>query len=103
MSIDARRRVADQVLVRMRDRGFPLDHDTELVGLIDRWAAGEMEMDECYRQYLALIQGRNESFRTSIRTLGGPPERQEATPDPAQGPETLTPPDPAEAITRDPD
>jgi hypothetical protein len=99
MSIDARRRIADQVLVRMRDRGFTLDHDAELVALINRWVAGELEMDECYRQYLALVQSRSETFRSSIRTLAGLTEQQEVAPDL----ETLTLPDPAETVTQDAD
>ena len=103
MSIDARRRVADQVLVRMRDRGFPLDHDSELVGLIDRWVAGEMEMDECYRQYLALVQSRSESFRNSIRTLASAPDQREATPNLAEDPKDQAPADAVEAELRAPD
>ena len=72
MSNETRRRIADRVLERMRARGFPLDHDPELMALIDRWCEGDMEMHECQRQYLALKERRD-----AVRRL--PPLRDTLT------------------------
>ena len=76
MSIETRQRVADQVLARMRDRGFPLDGDADLIELISLWTSGAVEMPECRERYLAIVRNRNEALRSGRRPP--PPDLPEA-------------------------
>ncbi|RWX78971.1 hypothetical protein EPK99_10375 [Neorhizobium lilium] len=67
MTMETRRRIADKVLARMRERGFPMDQDADFTNLIDLWVAGEIAMSECHRRYLGLVQHRNETLRKAGR------------------------------------
>lgn len=60
MSIETRRRIADEVMGRMRGRGFPVDEDGDFTQLIGRWVDGEIPMSECHRHYLARLRERRQ-------------------------------------------
>jgi hypothetical protein len=60
MSMQTRRRIAEEVMARMRDRGFPIEEERDFTQLIGRWVDGEIPMSDCHRHYLAVLRQRSE-------------------------------------------
>lgn len=63
MAYEHRRALADRIVSQAAERGTPLDRDPGFLGLLDRWALGEIEMDEVRSLYAELASARREERR----------------------------------------
>jgi hypothetical protein len=66
MSSNVRREIADRVLARMRERGFPADQDNAFMTLIDDWTLGLIEMAGCRSRYAGIIRERRHAHRNTM-------------------------------------
>ncbi|WP_430246163.1 hypothetical protein ACQY1M_24355 (plasmid) [Neorhizobium sp. DAR64861/K0K2] len=65
-TIEARQKIAEKVLARMQDRGFPIHDDQEFLAIIRGWISGEVAMTDCRKRYLELLKTREYERRDRL-------------------------------------
>jgi len=65
-TIEARRKIAEKVLIRMQERGFPIDEDQEFLEIVREWISGAVEMHDCRMRYLELLKRREAGRRERL-------------------------------------
>lgn len=53
-----RKDIADRVITKWRDLGFPVDTDAEFQALLKLWINGDVSIDDVRRRYVKLLQER---------------------------------------------
>ncbi len=59
MSVEVRRRAAENAFQRAREAGHAVEQDDRFHAWIDEWIAGQIEMSEVARRYSALLRERS--------------------------------------------
>jgi hypothetical protein len=58
MSVEVRRRAAENAFQKARDSGQPVEKDDRFHAWIEDWIAGDIEMSEVARHYRSLVRER---------------------------------------------
>lgn len=58
MSIVTRKDIAERVITKWRDLGFPVDTDAEFQALLGLWINGDVSVDDVRRRYVKLLRER---------------------------------------------
>lgn len=58
MSVEIRRRAAENAFQRAREAGHTVEQDDRFLAWIEEWIAGQIEMTEVARRYSALLRER---------------------------------------------
>ncbi|WP_077966594.1 hypothetical protein [Ensifer adhaerens] len=53
-----RKDIADRVIAKWRDLGFPIDDHAEFQALLKLWINGDVSVDDIRRRYVKLLQER---------------------------------------------